>query len=425
MSIWRLVLCEIAFRKVNFLLALVAVVAAVASLTAVLTLLRGHDLRTDALLAEREKLTQEEMRELEDNYRKITKDLGFNLRIFHKDQDAAEFHRKRYASRYLPDDSADKLAKARVLTVNHLLPILHEVVVWEEKGDAVHVVGTRGEIPIVGADKKKPLVEAVSRGSVVLGADIQKRAGVKAGESIVFQGKAFKVKRVHPPRGSEEDITLWLNLADAQELLDRRNLINVVLALECACEADRLDRVKEEVTKVLPDTQVMEMSVMAEGRARARNQASATAKAAVAQIKKDRETLRAGRLELAAVLLPVVLLASTVWLGGLILLNTRERRAEIGVLRALGTGTARVSALVLARAILLGLVGGGVGLLAGAGFGLWYSEINMASDWWQALVSPWPLPLAVVAAPLWCALAAGIPAIWAAHQDPASILGEP
>src|SRR5205823_14759045 len=152
MSIWRLVFREIGYRRLHFALALISVVVAVGCLAAVLTLLRLHDVQTERLVDEREAQTTEDMRLLEDNYRKITKDLGFNLRIFHKDQDAGAFHRDHYATHYLPDDYADRLARARVLTVNHLLPILHEYVAWEELGQPVHVVGTRGEIPIVGAD---------------------------------------------------------------------------------------------------------------------------------------------------------------------------------------------------------------------------------------------------------------------------------
>ncbi len=158
MSVWRLIFCEIAYRRLPFALALVAVAAAVGSVAAVTTALRAYDEHTEQLVAQRQAQVDDDMRRLEDEYRKITKDLGFNLRILHADQDPAELYRNHYATHYFPDDYADKLAKARVVTVNHLLPILHEYVLWPELGQHVHVVGTRGEIPIVGADKKKPLL---------------------------------------------------------------------------------------------------------------------------------------------------------------------------------------------------------------------------------------------------------------------------
>ena len=60
-------------------------------------LLQVYDRHTEQIVSAREDETTEEMRQLEDQYRKITKDLGFNLRIFHKDQVAADYHRERYA----------------------------------------------------------------------------------------------------------------------------------------------------------------------------------------------------------------------------------------------------------------------------------------------------------------------------------------
>src|SRR5439155_21206253 len=210
MSIWRLVFREIVYRKLPFALGLLSVAVAVGCLAAWWTFLGLYDARTERLDAEREGQTVEDMRRLEDDYRKITKDLGSNLRSFHKDQDAGEFHRNHFATHYLPDDYADRLARARVLTVNHLLPILHEYVMWEELGQPVHVVGTRGEIPIVGADKKKPLVEAVPRGKIVLGSDVQRQLGVQRDETVRLKGRSFTVQRVHAPRGSDEDITVWL-----------------------------------------------------------------------------------------------------------------------------------------------------------------------------------------------------------------------
>ena len=50
----------------------------------------------------------------------------------------------------------------------------------------------------------------------------------------------------------------------------------------------------------------------------------------------------------------------------LALINVRERRAEIGILRALGTSTGSILRLFLSKAVLLvGLIGAGLGIAAG------------------------------------------------------------
>jgi hypothetical protein len=424
MSIWHLVLREIGYRKLSFALGLVAALVAVATLTAVMTALHLYDLHTEQLVGARQIQTVEEMRQLEDKYRKITVGLGYNLRIFHKDQDAAEFHRNHFASHYLPDDYAARLARARVITVNHLLPVLHEYVNWPELGQTVHIVGTPGEIPIAGSDEKKPIVEAIPKGGIVLGWDVGKHLHAKAGDTVQLLGQSFNVRRVHAPRGSEEDITIWLALSAAQQLLHKEGKINVMLALECNCEAgNRLEQVRQEITKVLPDTQVVEMATVAEARARARNEAKATAKAAVEQIRQDREQLRAGRTALAGIVLTAVLLSSTVWLGGLVFGNVRDRRVEIAVLRAVGVTAPKVAGLVLARSLLLGIGGAVLGYGLGLLLGVAWAEDPAGADW-SDVIRPLLSCLVLVAAPLWCGVASLMPALLAARQDPALALAE-
>ena len=74
MTLWRLVSREIFHYKISFLIGLFSVVVAVGILVAELTLLDAHDMETRTILAEKEKKTIEEMRRMEDDYRKFTVD---------------------------------------------------------------------------------------------------------------------------------------------------------------------------------------------------------------------------------------------------------------------------------------------------------------------------------------------------------------
>lgn len=453
MTLWRLILSEIAYRKLNFGLAVLSVAAATGCVAAVVVLLGAYDAHTEKMiadreaqtqadmqrmLAEREKQAKEEMARLEDEYRKITKDLGFNLYILHKDQDLGAFHNTQHASTYMPEDFGTRLAQSKVVTINHLLPILHEQARWPERDVDIHVIGTRGELAIVGADKKKPLRDLVPAGTVVLGYDLQKRLHLKQGDSVTFMGREFFVRKGDTPRGTFEDFTVWMNLADAQQLFGKEGKINVILALECDCQADRLDHVRAEVVKILPDTQIVEKSAMAEGRARARNQARATAAAtvervrsqsqesaaaALAEIRRERNQRREARQTLASVLVPCALFAATLLLGVLLFSNVRDRRSEIGILRAIGVSSWSVAGLVLARALLAGAAGALVGMAAGSAVGLLWAEPDMEA----AAVHSFALRPQIgmlLMVPAWCAAASLMPALWAARQDPAAILGE-
>src|SRR5262245_65701626 len=94
MSIWRLVIREIAFRKLNFGLALAAAAAAVACLVALAVSLRLHDLGTDEI-----------MRRHEDDIRKAMLDLGQNVLIYPRGQKHDPFA-DAFASRYIPETYA-------------------------------------------------------------------------------------------------------------------------------------------------------------------------------------------------------------------------------------------------------------------------------------------------------------------------------
>ena len=82
---------------------------------------------------------------------------------------------------------------------------------------------------------------------------------------------------MQPQRGNQDDITLWINLREAQQILGKEGRINAIQALECNCAADRLGQIRDDIGRVLPDTQVIEFSSQALARAEARNRAAAEA----------------------------------------------------------------------------------------------------------------------------------------------------
>jgi ABC-type lipoprotein release transport system permease subunit len=424
MSVWRLVLREILYRRLNFGLAVLSVLVAVGCLVAVLTVLRLHDLRTDALIAAKEAEAKEKGRKLEDDYRKINLKLGFNIQILPKDQNLADLYADDYAARTMPEEYADRLAKEPLVKINHMLPSLRQRLTWPEQKRTIILEGVRGEVPIAQQTQKKPLLERVPRGGVLVGHELHASLKLRRGDRLTLLGKEFRVQKLLDSTGSKDDITLWINLAEAQALLDKPGQINAILALECNCTAtDRLGEVRDEIAKILPDTQVIEKASQALTRAEARNRAAIEARDMLQREKTARASLRRQREEFAAVLVPLVLLGCTVWVGLLALTNVRDRAGEIGILRALGVRSGRVLGLFLSRAVLVGLLGAVLGWAAGSLAGRWWGEQPVASQD-PALFESERLLLVMLVAPLLCALASAMPALLAAKRDPAVVLRE-
>jgi putative ABC transport system permease protein len=473
MNVWRLVTREIAHRRLNFLLGLVSVAVASACLVGAVTLLNAYDLRTDRVLADKEQQVQDRVAqterqvrgrvaesraqvqkrgaELKDAMRKTTLKLGFHVVILPKDQNLTDVFSKNYASKFMPETYATKLAGANIVTINHLLPALEQRVEWPERNNRTFIlIGIRGEVPLMHSDPKKPMLDPVPPGKIVLGNELARTENLKVGDPLTLMGRPFTVSQVYAARGDKRDITAWIDLNEAQEMLDKAGLINSIWAVECSCAFADLPKVRQEIEAILPDTNVVENGTIALARAEARHkadedakaslqQAEADAAAAIAQAKADAAQAvadeQAGRLQLRgqlesfeSVLVPLVIVASAVWIGLLAMSNVRHRRMEIGILRAVGLRANQVLAVFLAKAALTGVVGAVIGYALGFGLGLgagatWQAAAVDASATGK-LFDPVLLVIVLVAAPLLAVLASWLPAMSAAQQDPAMVLRE-
>jgi putative ABC transport system permease protein len=131
-----------------------------------------------------------------------------------------------------------------------------------------------------------------------------------------------------------------------------------------------------------------------------------------------RSEVRAQVSAFTSVLTPVVLAGCGVWVAMLALSNARERRGEVGILRALGVSSGAVLAMFLGKAAVIGLAGAALGAAAGLAIGAGYSGGSIGQ-----VISPTTLALVLLGAPLLTALASWLPSLAAAQQDPAAVLG--
>jgi len=427
MTIWSLLVREILHRKLNFALGVLSVMMASGSLIGSVTLLRIHDIRTGQILEAKQAELAKSMAQLKDDTRKAMLKLGFNVVILPKDQNLSDWYADDYASKYMPEDYVVQLANSKVVTVRHFLPSLQQKIEWPERKRKIILVGTRGEVPNLHKSPVKPLVQPVPPGTITLGHELHRSMDIKVGDDIVLMGKSFKVQACYKERGNKDDITAWIYLAEAQELLDKPGLINAILALECHCTGDALPLIRKEIAAVLPNTQVIERGSRAIARAEARTKVEEQARLAVENEKNARAKLRAAREHLASILTPVVVTACAVWVAVLGFTNVRARRDEIGILRTLGVSAKHVLIMFMSRHVLLGVLGGALGFGAGLLSAVYFAAAREGADVqiigtdfsWAGLL------LASVGGAAALAVIAGwIPALMATRQDPAVVLHE-
>lgn len=448
MNVRRLVVQEIKHRKLNFVMGVISVAVAVASLVGAQTLLTADSMITARLLdarqsaveksvAEKQAAVEKAGNELQDVIRKQMLGLGFNVLILPESQSLSELHLNGSMSATMPEEYVDRLATSKIVTVNHLLPSVTKRIRWEEHDREVVVVGTRGEVPIQHRKLKKALLDEVAAGKIVIGHEIHRELGFEAGDQIQLNGKEFIVSKVHDERGSVDDVTVWINLAEAQEMLGLQNLINAILALECDCTGDRISQIREEISAILPGTQVVERYSTALTRAESRARAKESAEAALAQAEESglqqigleqssRQDIEDRHAGFASILVPLVILGSIFTIGLLAWSNSRQRSMEIGILRAIGLSTRQLMFAFMSKAAVIGLLGGLAGVFAGLVTGHMLGSGSSVETSWSELFASGNLKLVILAAPfaalVLTGLASWIPALLAARQDPAVVL---
>ncbi len=361
-----LILAEIRFRTVNFVLCVLAVAIAAALFVIGPSLISGYARDTRQQLAElqsqAEQLQQESVRmqaetealltQMDTETKRIMRDLGVNLRIVHRDTNMGDLYTDFLAVDF-PEDYVQRLAQSEhIETMEHVVATLQHKIKWKDR--TVLLIGT---LPVSRAtSQKNHMAKNVEPGTALVGFELG--AGLKEGDTIEIEGRALRVARIMPEYGSLEDVQLAVNLKDAQEILHKPGKINQIFALTCKCKGDRISVVRQELEAVLPDTKVTEHLTQAEAREKQRDLVEAAQKQELARVQanlirieenRDRQAEGRQRQEqamsrLIGIMTPVVVLASALFVGLMTWLNVRERAAGYLGAPALGRAVMQLPA---------------------------------------------------------------------------------
>lgn len=405
MSIFRLAVREAVHRWLAFLLALLSVVVAVGAVAGVLAGLESYEADTRAVLGKKQADLESKITRINDDIRNAMAKLGFNITILPSGQNLGDWYAEDYASRCMDEEAIDKLVDSGVRTIEHMVPFLRQKIKWPEKKWTVIVVG-RGVAMPVSSSGDMPF-EPVPRGKVNLGHEIHRGLDYGVGDTLVVMGHKFEVNACNPEQGSKDDVTMWFDLRDVQELLGKNNLINEIRALESEGAWSEISKVRKEIADVLPGAKVIEISDLATAKTMARTRAIEEGEAAIRQELDKRAALRESRLRLAFVLVPSILLICTGWLGLLSYRNVRDRNVEIGTLMTMGYSSSQVLGLFLLRSLGLAVIGGLLGVIIVGTFGL---------------IDYRTLGIALVVAIVLTTVGTCGPAVKASRQDPADTI---
>lgn len=425
MSTLSLILKEMAHRKANAALSLLAVIVAVAFAVMFFAASEGAQRESAGIMADMNSSAEKISETAQKKTKRIQRDMGQNLRIVSKETDLAHFWDEGFSQECFPETWIQKFTNITdTINYSHLSAVLKWKIKWQGSPAMIYGLAPREVAP---PGRRKPImITPVKLGTVLLGNALAEVHGVKRDDMVTVEGAQFKVGRVLAEKGSAAEVRIYMHLADAQTVLKREGQINEIQALDCYCADETQDTLKllrEQLAPILPGAKVFRMQDMAEAREQQRRLMEAQLGHEMPKVIVD-ATDKQGR-NLAGVfgkLLPLVILVCGVLIAALAMLNTRARSQEIGVLRALGQGGERIALLFLGRAIVIGVLGALLGFAIGNGlaiqFGRELFQLTAAQLAWENQNLAWALLLA----PTFAALASFIPAMLAVTQDPAETL---
>lgn len=406
-----MVMRELVHRPLPALLGALLLALAVAAPLLADANLRAHRQRSEAWAQRRGEEAAERMARVERDLRKITLGMGYNVMAVAPEQDLDQLRLDGVPSVDMAQADGEALAATRPDTINHLLPVLMRRVRWPERGLDIILSGAGGETWIAAPRTQAPLLQRIAPGTCVPSRILAERLGLAVGDRVELLGRTLTVGGIRGARGGIEDAMLWLDLAQAQEMLAAPGRISAVYGLLCQCGDAAGAAALAQMRQVLPRHQLVVFAVIATARgemmdlgARAKAEVIAAERSAA---ERELAALSALQWRIVAGLALVALLVimTTTWT------NVRDRQTELAVLRAVGWSGGRVGLLVLGRQLVVGCVGMGLG--AGAAL--------LADPGIRSV----PLLLAAIAGTPLLAMLAAVPAsvpVW--RREPASLLKE-
>jgi len=236
---------------------------------------------------------------------------------------------------------------------------------------------------------------------LVAGSAVAQRLQLQTGDSVKVHEREFVVTGILQQTGSQDDHLLLVSLPVGQQLLGKPGQVSLV-EVAALCADCPVEDMVNQISTALPETDVN----------------------AIQQVVRTRmHALEQFHLFSLAVAGVVVLV------GGLVVFVTmmgavNERTREIGIFRALGFRRSHVMRLILFESVVVSLIAGILGYLAGIGttrvaLPFFSENLEHANMWqWSPELAAGAVALAVV---IGC-LASFYPALHASRMDPTEAL---
>ena len=244
---------------------------------------------------------------------------------------------------------------------------------------------------------RKRVIKDLAPNEALIGADVAAAQGLSEGSTANLLGESFTVVAVLPETGTVDDSRIFAHLHTVQRLAGKGEVVNCIEVVGCCKEI--ASGLVAGVNKLLPDAKVVTVKQVVDTQVKVHNMME----------------------RLSQLFVAIIVVVGGAGIANYMFANVSERRREIGTLMAMGADSRLIQRMFLAKALVLGLVGGVGGFVIG-------TVLAVALGPKLAGVTVLPMPLLsvwAVAISVGIALVASyIPARRAAMLDPVATFRE-
>ncbi len=244
-----------------------------------------------------------------------------------------------------------------------------------------------GEVPEPGSDE------------TLLGSEVYRALNLSLGSSIDLNDRTFTVAGYLSETGSNDDYTVFVPLATAQEMMGLPGKVSVV-DIGALCSDCPVEDISQQIMDAIPGIKATPVKQAVETRMMAVEQAA---------------TFSLG-------LASVVLVAGCIGVMNTMVSSVHQRRREIGVFLSLGADDIFVYRIFLFEAVLLGLAGGVLGAGLGVASSVLLGPLVLSTATSISNVPTFVVPLSLAISVVSCLIASLYPTWRATKIDPVSAL---
>jgi putative ABC transport system permease protein len=334
----------------------------------------------------------------------VMKNMGHNMLILPEEADPLDVHLCSDAQTLFADDVTHNLARRTSLASRYYVSMLQKRL--EVRGREYILTGIEPvRRPDETREKSNPITP-VAPGTARLGASAAAGLETAAGTTITVLGTSYDVAEVLPPKGTEDDFRIYLPLPECQRLLGEEGRINAILAFMCLSHggtlADVEDYQRRELARVQPGFKHLSKTDIAQGRYLART-----------------TTQRYLYYLLALVAAVTVLVIAITGIQ-----EVSERRRELGILVAMGTGYTYIVGLYLTKTVGIALAASLAGFASGSWLAVWLTSPFLMVGTRAVRVVWSDLPPVMALACLVALTAMMLPMVYLVRMDPNETLYE-